>query len=245
MSFVRKKYEAFQERDKIERIATTYLFFRSPMQYIIVAFQFIIGYFMVNIYKIQVDNNNDLLGSFNLIQLNYINQFLLGVRIATILLFSIFFMFSWSVYKKNGAYGYWIALGIDRTRFLIYCLLKFIQYSISGGIIGIILLQVSMGVEISFVNFIVMIIYISTNIVLIVGIGILLSEFVSNPSVATVIFILLNSISIFVNDNSLFNFFWVDFSSISLFSIIISFLFGVLFNFIAIYFHSKAEFNLR
>lgn len=240
------RYQAFRNADLREKLAIKYLFFRTPLQYIMIGTQLLLAYFFVTIFDNSRVSEGDIIADISQFQLDMVNQFMQGVRASTVIMFSVFFLYNWSVYKRNGSYGYWLSLGVERSKFLLYSLAQFIYYSLIGAFLGLVLLSTAIGVHIGFFNYVFLAAHILTDMVLITGIGIVLSEIFKLPSVSAIMFILINAVVFLLDESFLFDFlFRIRFTSISIFSILASLVFGMFFNLVAIYLHGRAEFDLR
>ena len=229
-----------------EKLAVNYLLFRNPTPYFLILLPFIVGVYMFTIFELPV---NSLITSSEQIQLDYIDRFLYGFQIALITLFSIFLLYRWNIVKQNGSYGYWIALGIDRSRFLIYSLSKFVMYTLISLGLGLFTIYLFSGFNPGLFNILTLLIQIGLNAMLLMSIGILLAEFVPSPSVATITFMMFNVITFIITQSNNIGYFFIqremytNFTS-SLFSMLFSLLFAILIIIVAIFRHRKSEFDL-
>ena len=242
-------YNYISDPNLKEKIASDYLFFRSPYNYLLFILPFWIGIFLINLYKVpqSVLIKSSELVAFTSMEYEIINQYLIGVRFSILSLYAILMIYRWNIIKKNGSYGYWIAMGVSRYKLLTYTLFKFVYLSLLGVISGFIFMAISNGIYLYIPLLLKVIFYTISSLILLAGIGTILSELIQNPNIAIIFFVFISSISFLdIENNALLSiFFSTKLGSINLLSIIVSTVFGLVLIIFSITLHNKAEFNLR
>ncbi len=235
----------FNNKDIAEKIAVRYLFFRNPIAQIIMIIPFFVSYTFLNFYQTELTPELSTLKSFSQLNSTYISNFVFGTHIAVLITVSIFILFRWHLHRNSGAYGYWLSLGISRMRFLMYASIYFLIYSTIGIIIGMVMAHFYFGAYFSLAMSISLIIQMIGNTILILGVGFLITEFISNPYVSVLLFLTFNAIFMSIENNMFRLYFSTDGNILSVFATISSYAFGALFMAIGIYQHNTAEIDLR
>ncbi len=225
----------YRKQDRSEKIAVNYIFFRSYSIYLIMSIPFIIGVFMFNNSLIHVSKTINEYLEFGLY------NFSKGIIIGIIILTNIFIIYRWLIHRINGSYGYWLSMGIDRQKFIIYTVIYFMFYNSISIIIGILIIQLQYGVHIGFLQTFLLILRLISDLILILGMSLLICEVIKSPSIATFLFLGINTLIFYLLERN------ASINKILLSNIFIIFniLFGLLFIAIAIYLQLRAEFDLR
>lgn len=248
-SRVKSSFNYISDPNLKEKIASDYLFFRSPYNYLLLILPFWIGIFLINLLRIPQSDLlafNDLT-ALSMMETEIINQYLFGVRFSILSLYAILMIYRWNIIKKSGSYGYWIAMGVTRYRLLIYTLFKFVSLLLVGIITGFVFMAISNGIYLDISLLFKIIFYTIGSLILLTGIGTLLSELIQNPNIAIILFIMISSISFLDLENNalLAIFFSTELGSISILSVAVSAIFGLVLIIFSLNLHNKAEFNLR
>lgn len=246
MSFVNHQIERIRNADKAEKIAVKYLFYRNPIDLVIISIPIVFGYIFMNFTSLHsISSGENYAYVFSQLQTVFIANYIYGSHVAVTLSIGIFILYRWHFYRNNGSYGYWIALGINRMKFMMYATIYFLFYCTVGYILGLIMMRVYGGIYFNFGFAILLVLQLICNTILIMGAGYITTELFKNPYISVLLYSLANILLFAINNNIFRIFRTTDGIILDGFGSIISIAFGSLLGGLGMYWHSRAEIELR
>ncbi|MHA2028267.1 MAG: hypothetical protein ACW99A_04095 [Candidatus Kariarchaeaceae archaeon] len=179
---------------KPEQFAHNYLFARFPVNFMLVLVPQVIG-MLVNIFVSPNFETTEISVSVDDQQNDLIDTYLLSTKLSLVILLAFFLCYRWSTMQNDGSYGYWITQGVNRRKFFIETIYKFmavIYFGIFAGLLGLIYLN---GIYLEFLLFLKLNLLIISHIFILLSIGIIIGVLVKNPESASLLFIILFGIN--------------------------------------------------
>ncbi len=246
---IRSNINALLNETKLERKASFMLFFRSPLDLILILGPFITGVAAFSFSSRGIEGNSGVTLARQALEEALLLRFLLGVKIAIIVISGIFVVFRWSQIQSNGSYGYWVSLGLDRDVFYLYSFLVFLLYFYASVILGYISIGMMGGPVITIFSIITSFALIFSSVLNMFGLGVIIAEIFKNPPLAMITYIGILGGNFFFNQsrNFLFLVFQSDLSvgtTDVLSTFVLSVATGVLLMLIGRAMHLRAEIEL-
>jgi hypothetical protein len=111
-----------------EKMASDFLFMRSPGQELIILSALIFGPIAFMFSSIGVKLNG--VGDYQIVHKAHddlINNYLFWIKVPLIIMLSLFLTYRWSKIQREGNYGYWLSLGTSRSYFFFHTVSGFIS----------------------------------------------------------------------------------------------------------------------
>lgn len=190
-----------------EQFAHNYLFARFPVNFMLILLPQLIG-LLVSVYVgssyeyilpeterldtgLIAGNQNDL-----------IDNYLLAVKLTLVILLAFFLCYRWSTMQNDGSYGYWLTQGVNRRKFFIETIYKFLVVIYFGVFIGLLGLIYLNGLYLDFQSFAMLNLLIISHILLLISVGIIIGVLTKNPESASLMFIIIFGINYAFNNAS-------------------------------------------
>lgn len=185
-----------------EKFSYNYLIFRSPTEFLLVLIPFAIAV-MINIFS-QVSEEVDVFTSELIMskQLDAIDAYMLAFFAPIVILMAFFVSYRWSTMQTEGGYGFWLTLGINRRKFFIRTVLKFIFLLYIGVLLGLLTIFYLNQMYLEPMMFIKLNLLILSHLLLITGVSILLGGMIKNPESAAIFYIILMGLNYVFNTDS-------------------------------------------
>ncbi|OLS28379.1 MAG: hypothetical protein HeimC2_07250 [Candidatus Heimdallarchaeota archaeon LC_2] len=149
--------------------------------------------------------NNELINTTNAISsdihFDMLKEYLIGLKVASIIITSYFLTFHWSHIHRNGEYGYWISLGVKREKFYITTALFFISILFLNVIFSFIVLRTIGGLKFAFLDDLMILSIIFASMILMIGIAWVVGELVKKPELSSAIFLIFYGLNFQFNLN--------------------------------------------
>ncbi|MCE7737542.1 MAG: hypothetical protein GPJ54_21810 [Candidatus Heimdallarchaeota archaeon] len=178
-----------------EQFAHNYLFARFPVNFMLILIPQTIG-LLVSIFinkSFLVEAISDPTASQER-ELDYqndvIDNYLIAVKLTLVILLAFFLCYRWSTMQNDGSYGYWITQGVNRRKFFIETIYKFLAVIYFGIFAGLLSLFYVNGIYLEFSNFIMLNLLIVSHVLLLISVGIIIGVFTKNPESAALFFII-------------------------------------------------------
>lgn len=233
-----------------EKFSYNYLIFRSPTEFLLVLIPFAIAV-MINIFS-QVSEEVDVFTSELIMskQLDAIDAYMLAFFAPIVILMAFFVSYRWSTMQTEGGYGFWLTLGINRRKFFIRTVLKFIFLLYIGVLLGLLTIFYLNQMYLEPMMFILLNLLILSHLLLITGVSILLGGMIKNPESAAIFYIILMGLNYVFNTDSenflnmLLNSAFQYRVDTAWFSFFISLALALGVNFLALRMHTKFDMDL-
>ena len=149
--------------------------------------------------------NNELINTTNAISsdihFDLLKEYLVGLKLASILIISYFLTFHWSNIHRNGDYGYWISLGVKREKFYLTTVLFFISILFVNVILSFTVLRTLGGLKFRLVDDLMILSIIFASMILMIGIARVIGEFVKKPELSSAIYLIFYGLNFQYNLN--------------------------------------------
>lgn len=233
-----------------EKFSYNYLIFRSPTEFLLVLIPFAIAV-MINIFS-QVSEEVDVFTPELIMskQLDAIDAYMLAFFAPIVILMAFFVSYRWSTMQTEGGYGFWLTLGINRRKFFIRTVLKFILLLYIGVLLGLLTIFYLNQMYLEPMMFILLNLLILSHLLLITGVSILLGGMIKNPESAAIFYIILMGLNYVFNTDSenflnmLLNSAFQYRVDTAWFSFFISLALALGVNFVALRMHTKFDMDL-
>ena len=147
-----------------------------------------------------------------------IRNYLLISRLAQTILISFFITYRWANTITSGSYGFWLVQGLDRRKFIIYSLLIFTLDLFIGNLAGLLIIIGFGGISVSFIQLLgITVLVIFASLIMVAG-ALMAAELITNPEVASIIFMFVTLLILLINNQSLSGFQQILLLEISFFS---------------------------
>lgn len=198
-------------RKSSERFGFNYLIFRHPTEYVLVLLPMVIAsitdiYFQTSCIVEEFACkagfvNSKLVFDVETRQSWVIDNYLFSVNIVLLILLGFFVSYRWSNMQFNGSYGFWITLGVNRTKYYINATIKFVLLFYFGVAIGLTQIMFLNNMLNDLFFFLTLNLLILSHIGLLVGIAVLLGNIVRSPEIASLLYVLIIGALLFINVN--------------------------------------------
>ncbi len=135
------------------------------------------------------------------INFNLLEDYFIGLKVASILIITYFLTFQWSNIHRNGDYGYWISLGVKREKFYFTTALFFISMLFINAILSFTVLRTIGGLKFTLVDDITILLVILSTLILMVGIAWVIEEVITKPELSSGIFLSFWAVNFQLNRN--------------------------------------------
>lgn len=185
-----------------EHLAMDYIFFRNPSYYIITLFPVVGGiialFFVTD--PLQKSTGSNLSAS-QALEHAMLDNYLQATAITLSFVISYFVIFKWVLMKTDGTYGFWLTQGISRTKYYFYTIIKLVGVVLVGYLIGFLFITQLAGIAMSTSEEILFVLLMISNILSIFSLAIVLSELITDPELAAIIFLTISGFNLFFNTN--------------------------------------------
>lgn len=233
-----------------EKFAYNYLIFRKPTDTILVLLPMITG-LVINIFFTPIATvesfNAELIRNMNF---DLIDSYLEATNITMLLLLAFFISYRWSAMLQNASYGFWITLGVNKNKFYIQTTFRFMLVLFLSNLFGLIILIYMNQMTIEFSIIIKLILLLGANLGIFIGVAIIFGNFIKNPELAALSFIIFTVLNIAFNTDfdSILNLIFMSsfhyrFES-AWFAFILSLFVGVLINVTTMRLHVRMDMEL-
>ena len=109
--------------------------------------------------------------------------------------------------QNDGSYGYWLTQGVNRRRFFLQTTYKFLFTIYFGSAIGLMTVFYLNGINLGILMFIMINLLLLSHLLVLVTVGIMIGNTITNPESASLIFIVLFGVNAVFNrnDNSIWH----------------------------------------
>lgn len=233
-----------------EKFSYNYLIFRSPTEFLLVLIPFVTAV-MINVFS-QVSDEVDVFTQELIMskQLDAIDDYMLAFFAPIVILMAFFVSYRWSTMQTEGGYGFWLTLGINRRKFFVRTVLKFLFLLYIGILLGMLTIFYLNQMYLEPMMFIILNLLILSHLLFITGVSILLGGMVKNPESAAIFYIILMGLNYVFNTDSenflnmLFNSAFQYRVDTAWFSFFISLALALGVNFVALRMHTKFDMDL-
>lgn len=191
-----------------EQFAHNYLFARFPVNFMLILIPQTIG-LLVSIFvntsfevEAQTTDASSLTNTEERYQNDLIDGYLIAVKLTLVILLAFFLCYRWSTMQNDGSYGYWLTQGVNRRKFFIETIYKFIAVIYFGIFAGLMSLIYLNGIYLEFSSFIMLNLLILSHVLLLISVGIIIGVFTKNPESAALLFIIGFAINYAFNTSS-------------------------------------------
>jgi hypothetical protein len=233
-----------------EKFAYNYLIFRKPTDTLLILLPMITG-LVINIFftpVTAVDSfNEELVRNLNF---DLIDSYLEATNITMLILLAFFISYRWSAMLYDASYGFWITLGVNKTKFYLSTVFKFLFILFLSNFFGLIMIIYMNQMTLDFMIIIQLILLVVSNLGLYIGVAILFGNIIKNPELAALSFIIFSVLNIAFNvsvdsiQHMVFmSSFYYQYEN-SWLALILSLIVGVLINFITMQMHIRMDMEL-
>jgi hypothetical protein len=217
-----------------EKLAINYLFLDFPRQELLITATFLLGpvLYFFNSYD-QLSSNSINFQEIEDVQFEFLDNYLLWAKIPLVIILSYLVTYQWAIIKKNGSFGYWLSLGVNRSYFFTQSLKTFSFNVFLGNLLGFLIILYPGGLSLSFSEILILLLLIFSSNFLLIGFALLFAEIIRIPEFASLLFMTLMGLNLAFNRNNnnlLSMIFLSEFQFINgsiLISLLLSFLIGV------------------
>lgn len=184
-----------------EQHSYNYLLFRHPTEYVLILLPLFVGI----IYNIFFEESR-IISEFDpsvITQYQYdmIDNYLLYSKLTIVILISFFISYRWTSMQNDGSFGFWLTLGISRSRFYFLTVTKTLFIFYVSDVLGLISIIYINGLQFEPDVLILLNLLVLLNLLGIIGTAILISSVIPNPELASLSFLLLMMTNIILNTN--------------------------------------------
>lgn len=184
------------------------------------------------------------------LQDTFVEDYIRGLQIGLVLSLAFFITFRWNQIIKDRSYGYWLSQGVDRGQFFLYSAIQFLSIIGLGIFLGQLVLFYPGGVQFQLERHIRMIFILFSSAFLTYAMAVVVAEIIKDPEIGLLVFVamgLLNS-SIAIDGAGIFQMTFLSgrfiINSSSPQPLIMPFLVGSLFLFVANLLHKRRDIDL-
>ncbi|MHA2055232.1 MAG: hypothetical protein ACW99F_16760 [Candidatus Hodarchaeales archaeon] len=185
--------------------AQNYLFFRFPINYLIIIIPQTIGLFATVFSESIAEPTEDSGVSTSVdimkLQVDIIDDYLLAFNLTVVLLLAFFLCYRWSSMQNDGSYGYWITQGVRKPRFYLEAVVRFTINIYSSAFLGLLIIFYLNGIYLETLDFILLNLLMVSHILLVILIAIFIGNIVKNPELAALSYISILGINYSANTN--------------------------------------------
>lgn len=124
------------------------------------------------------------------INFDLLEEYLIGLKVASILIVAYFLTFQWSNIHRNGDYGYWISLGVKREKFFFTTALFFISILFINAILSFTILRTIGGLKFALVDDANILLVILSTLVLMIGVAWVIGEVITKPELSSGVYLI-------------------------------------------------------
>ncbi|MHA2501672.1 MAG: hypothetical protein ACXAE3_02185 [Candidatus Kariarchaeaceae archaeon] len=172
-----------------EKMAHSYLFFRTPTEYLIVFFPLMVGIF-TNIFNTSPQSVGSVdLESIETFQFNDLRIYLFSSKITIMILVSFFICYRWANMLADGSYGFWLTTGVVRRRFFYRTIFKFVNLLAFAQFLGMIILSYLNEYFFSIITLLTLGVSVYSGLFFQVVLAVFLSNLLRNPEFASITYL--------------------------------------------------------
>ncbi len=234
-----------------EKFAYNYLIFRKPTDTILILLPMMSG-LIINIFFTPITSVVDSFNEELVRNMNYdlIDRYLETTNITMLILLAFFVSYRWAAMLQNASYGFWITLGVNKKKFYLQTTLKFMLVLFLSNFFGLLVLIYMNQITLEFMVIIKLILLVGANLGIFIGIAIIFGNFIKNPELAALSFIIFSVLNIAFNADIdgilhqiLMSSFYYRYESAWI-ALILSLIMGVLINLITMQLHVRMDMEL-
>ena len=233
-----------------EKFAYNYLIFRKPTDTIIILLPMVTG-LIINIFFTPITTvdsfNAELINNMNF---DLIDSYLEVTNITMLILLAFFISYRWSAMLQDASYGFWITLGVNKNKFYLQTVFKFMLFLFLSNLFGLITLIYMNQMTLEFIIIIKLILLLVANLGIFIGVAVIFGNFIKNPELAALSFIIFAVLNIAFNtdvDSILHLIFMSSFYyryESAWFALVLSLFVGVVINLITMRLHVRMDMEL-